>query len=137
MPERKQVRTATGRIGTVPMHSCLGSYQIRELIYTECTLPSAAWLKSNTIEHEFVDVYAKDSIATKNDKRNVQEADVEEPSESSAHRQVAAELGKSLEILKMLCAQAKETLEKEMTLERTLRQLLAARQASDITAASS
>ena len=136
MPERKRVRTQTDSVETMPVHSCVGSYQIRELIYTECTLPSTAWLKSNTIEHEFVDVYAKDSIATKNDKRNVQEADVEEVNESSAHRQGAAELGKSLEILNMLCAQAKETLAKEVTLERTLRQLLVARQASDITEAS-
>ena len=122
-------------IGRVRMHACLGSYRIRELIYTECTLPSTACLKSNTIKHEFVDVFAKDSVATKNDKRNAQEANADQSNESSAHRQGFVELGKSLEILNMLCAQAKEALEGEITLERTLRQLLIARQASDITGA--
>ncbi|CAF1205520.1 unnamed protein product [Rotaria sordida] len=100
------------------------AYQIRELIYIESTLPSIKWLKSNIIENEIIDNYSKDSIS-----KNQNEDD--DHNEYLLSHQRIVELGKLLDILNMLITQAKQVLDKEINLEKILKQLLTVRKTQD------
>ena len=108
----------------------LDAYRIRELIYIEATLPSLAWLKSNIKKDEVVDDDPKDSILKKNNEQNEKEDDDEDYNEPLSNRLRVSELGKLLDILNMLCTQAKQSLGKEIHLEAILKQLLAVRKTS-------
>jgi hypothetical protein len=99
----------------------LDAYRIRELIYIESTLPSISWLKSNIIENEIINSDPKDSILIKTTEQE------EDSHESISNHQRFSELSKLLDILHMLCSQAKQVLEKEISHEMILKQLLKAR----------
>jgi len=98
------------------------------LIYIESTLPGLSWLKSNIIDKEIIDDYAKDSILIKTNEKDKNNDD-DDYNQSLLNRQRYSELGKLLDILNMLSTQAKQVLEKEIYLERILKKLLATRKA--------
>lgn len=97
------------------------------MIYIESTLPGLSWLKSNIIDKEIIDDYAKDSILIKTNEKDKNDDD--DYNQSLLNRQRYSELGKLLDILNMLSTQAKQVLEKEIYLERILNKLLATRKA--------
>lgn len=99
----------------------LDAYWIRELIYIESTLPSKTWLKHNIIDYETVDNYFNDSIEGKTEKQD------ENDNKLLIDQSSGTELCKLLEVLQMLCTQAKQILDYEINLEQTLKQLLAIR----------
>jgi hypothetical protein len=98
------------------------------LIYIESTLPGLSWLKSNIIDKEIIDDYAKDSILIKTNEKDKNDDD-DDYNQSLLNRQRYSELSKLLDILNMLSTQAKQVLEKEIYLERILNKLLATRKA--------
>jgi hypothetical protein len=106
------------------------AYRIRELIYIESTLPNISWLKSNICEEETVDIHANDSTLSKSHQEH-DELDDEESYESTFYRQSQINAGKLLDILNMLCTQAKQTINKQAHLENSLRQLLTVRTMHD------
>lgn len=99
------------------------------MIYIESTLPGLSWLKSNIIDKEIIDDYAKDSILIKTNEKDKNDDD--DYNQSLLNRQRYSELSKLLDILNMLSTQAKQVLEKEIYLERILNKLLATRKALD------
>ena len=99
----------------------LDAYWIRELIFIETILPNERWFKSNIIERETMHRDLQDPV---NPSATAIE-DTENGEESSVQQPYATELKKSLDILDMLCIQAKQALEYETNLEGTLKQLLA------------
>jgi len=100
----------------------LESYQIREVIYIESNLRTSSWFKSNIIDKEIVDIYPKKSVLSKTNEEA--ESESEDSQESSSKRQRSSEYRKLLDIVNMLCTQAKHVLAKEIQLEKILRQLL-------------
>ncbi|CAF3944056.1 unnamed protein product, partial [Rotaria magnacalcarata] len=80
------------------------AYRIRELIYIESTIPSIKWLRSNIIKCEFMD---NDSILKKYENNENEESDY---NETVVNQQLFVELGKLLDILNILCSQAKQVL---------------------------
>ncbi len=98
------------------------------MIYIESTLPGLSWLKSNIIDKEIIDDYAKDSILIKTNEKDKNDDD-DDYNQSLLNRQRYSELSKLLDILNMLSTQAKQVLEKEIYLERILNKLLATRKA--------
>lgn len=99
----------------------LDAYWIRELIFIESILPNERWFKSNIIERETIESAPRDPV---NPSATASE-DTEHDEESSVQQPYATELKISLDILDMLCNQAKQALEYETNLEGTLKQLLA------------
>ncbi|CAF4085623.1 unnamed protein product, partial [Rotaria magnacalcarata] len=106
------------------------AYRIRELIYIESTIPSIKWLRSNIIKCEFMD---NDSILKKYENNENEESDY---NETVVNQQLFVELGKLLDILNILCSQAKQVLEKEVNLGIIFKQLLSVRKAQDSTGSS-
>ncbi|CAF3262966.1 unnamed protein product [Rotaria socialis] len=106
------------------------AYRIRELIYIESTVPSIKWLRSNIIKCEFMD---NDSILKKHESNKNEENDY---NENVLNQQIFVELGKLLDILNVLCSQAKQVLETEINLDIILKQLLSVRKAQDSTGSS-
>lgn len=97
----------------------LDSYRIREFIYIEATLPSLSLLKSFLIDKQTVKVEDKDE--------EIEEESVDNETDSSmvsAQRLKNVESRKLLDILNTLCTQTKQTLEREINLERVLKELL-------------
>lgn len=94
------------------------------MIYIESTLRSISKLRENIIDFEVEDIYSKNpvSIHTNDDSTE----------ESLLSRQSSSDPNKLLDILNMLCTQAKFALEKERHLERLLKQLLSTRRTSTI-----
>ena len=95
------------------MFNFLDAYWMRELIYIESILPKKIWLKSMVIEEEIIDHYIRDSAYRQ-----------EEDDDSSINASYDIEPRKLLDILQMLCIQAKQVLEYEFRLEIKLKQLL-------------
>lgn len=105
----------------------LDAYWIRELIYIETTLPSTAWLKSNVVEDEIVTKSLTNDFLPKQTKSE----DEDDDDESVINHPYAVELRKLLDILQTLCIQAKQVLEQELDLEKTLKQLLNRKRSRD------
>ena len=105
----------------------LDAYWIRELIYIETTLPSTAWLKSNVVEDEIVTKSLTNDFLPK----QTESEDEDDDDESVINHPYAVELRKLLDILQTLCIQAKQVLEQELDLEKTLKQLLNRKRSRD------
>ncbi|CAF1027311.1 unnamed protein product [Adineta ricciae] len=105
------------------------AYWIRELIYIETTLPSTAWLKSNVVEDETVSKSLMNDFVPKQTESEEEEDDDDD--ESVINHPYAVELRKLLDILQTLCVQAKQVLEQEIDLEKTLKQLLKRQRSRD------
>ncbi|CAF0925386.1 unnamed protein product [Adineta ricciae] len=111
------------------IHTCMTNarakahaYRIRELVYIESTLPSIAWLKLNIVQEEYADTAVKNT--TSKTDREESDAEYENYTQLSSNQLNPVELNKLLEVLIMLCAQAKQTLEQEVGYERLLKRLL-------------
>ena len=89
------------------------------MIYIESTFPSISKLRDNIIEFGLEKIRSKNSIALRTN---------DDSDESLTNRQSSSDHTKLLQILNMLCTQAKSVLEKEIHLERLLKQLLSTRQ---------
>lgn len=101
------------------LFDCLEAYRTREVIYIESTLPSITKLRDNIIEFEIENIPSKNFISLRTN---------DESDEPLANRQSSSDHTKLLQILNMLCTQAKAVLEKEIHFERLLKQLLSTRQ---------
>ena len=91
-------------------------------MYIESTLPSIAWLKLNIIQEEYADSAVKNRTSKTGGEENDDE--YENYTQSSSNQPNPVELNKLLEVLSMLCTQAKQTLEQELSYERLLKRLL-------------
>lgn len=89
---------------------------MRELIYIESTLPSKTWLKFNLIEEESTISYLQNTTENK--------IDAQEEKETLIQQSYEMELQKLVDVLDMLCTQAKQILEQQNQLEEKFKQLL-------------
>ena len=94
------------------------------MIYIESTLRSVSKLRENIIDFEVEDIYSKNLISIRTNDDSTEE--------SLLNRQSSSDVNKLLDILNMLCIQAKFVLGKEIHLERLLKQLLSTRRTSTI-----
>lgn len=103
----------------------LEAYEVRELIYIETTLPTISQLRKNTIDHD-IDEYSPNDLISMELEKN--DEDNNEENESQINYQQKSKSKRILDVLNMLCKQAKEVLDREISHERMLRQLLRIRQ---------
>lgn len=101
------------------------AYEVRELIYIETTLPTISQLRKNTIDHDIDEYSANDLMLMELEKND---EDNNEENESQINYQQKSKSKRILDVLNMLCKQAKEVLDREISHERMLRQLLRIRQ---------
>jgi hypothetical protein len=96
----------------------LDAYWIRELIFIETILPFEKWLRSNVIECETIEDYARESVRAPIDNTN----DIDD--QIIVQHPYAIELRQLVDILEMLCIQVQQVQQCEIQLEHLLRQLL-------------
>ena len=77
-----------------------------------------------------IDTHTKESTLGRTDQSDDDELEEDDPNGSLLHRQQRTELRRLLDIVTMLCTQAQQVLEKEIGLEKVLRQLIEARKTS-------